>query len=242
MRILTIGDIHGKHEVLQNGIDKYSSGGYDKLVLIGDLADSWDRTDEDILRCFKIAFDVKEKDGDKVEWLWGNHDWQYLFGRMMCSGFRSNLCATLTPLLTENRQLLKMAYLEGKYLFTHAGVQNKWYKKYEKEILSTEGKNIAECLNIMKDMGKFHDMLYEIGARRGGRYDEYGSPLWCDRTEIESFNPIKGYHQIVGHTPQRFIERVEKFGGGSRYNNTSVTFCDVLDKQPDSFLTIDIAD
>ena len=131
MKILVCSDIHGEHEKLTNFFDKFLSENYDKAVLLGDLADSYTRTNEDILRCFKIALEMKDLLKDRMIWLWSNHDWQYYYGRQMCSGFRGDLCISLNPLLNEIHSYLQMAYEYDNYLFTHAGVQKKWYNKYK---------------------------------------------------------------------------------------------------------------
>lgn len=244
MKHLVISDIHGRHEILQTGLEKFAEGGYEKVVLLGDLADSYDRTNEDILRCFKLAFDAKEKYGDALEWLLGNHELSYMFPFQMCSGFRPELAATLNPWMVENRALFKAAYQHRNYLFTHAGVTKAWFKKYRETVYKFEeitgSRKLADSLNAMLLTGEGVDKLCEIGMSRGGiRYD-YGGPFWADREDHMRYGPVTGYNQVVGHTPCKFIERIVKFEG-RQHNNTSVTFCDVLrDGKEPKFLTLDI--
>lgn len=243
MKVLLISDIHGRHERLTAGFDKFLSEGHDKVVLLGDLADSYDRSNEDILRCFKICFDMKELLGDKMEWLIGNHELHYMFVGQQCSGFRPDLAATLNPWLVENRKLLKCAYQEDMHLFTHAGVQKHWFRKYATIIHEFENKSgshrLGDSLNAMLESGRGVQALTEVGVKRGGWRGDYGGPFWCDREEMESYGPVAGYHQYVGHTPQKMIDKVIRFEGGKHYNNTSVTFCDILDKR-EEFLTVTI--
>ena len=240
VKVLVCSDIHGDHEQLSNAFDKFSTENYDKIVLLGDLADSYDRTNEDILRCFKIASDKKDLLEDRMIWLYGNHCWQYLFGRLMCSGFRPDLCISLNPFLNGIKDKLQIAYQIDNHLFTHAGVQRKWYNKYEKLINSFPGEDLAEQLNNMLNTLEGCIVLYEVGTKRGGMRYDYGGPMWCDRAEMESYGPLKGYHQYIGHIPNKYIEKIDKFEGGKHYNNTSVTFCDVLQKLPNTFLTLEI--
>lgn len=231
MKILVIGDLHGRISQFIEGVKKFESEGYDKLIQIGDLADSYDRSNEDILACFKLSADIKESYGDRFIQLFGNHEWSYLFGRMMCSGYRPDLNATLNPWLNAAyKGWFQVAHQEGNTLFTHAGVQQKWFKKYE-VLLMKHGfgdSDLATALNNMVDTGDGCEKLYEVGTKRGGWRGDYGGPMWADRVELESYGPIKGYKQIVGHTPCKFIERVDKFEGGKVYPNTSVTFTDCL--------------
>lgn len=234
MKVLVISDIHGRHEQLRNGFDKFLSEGHDKVVLLGDLADSFDRSNEDILRCFIIAKEMKKLLGDRMEWLIGNHELHYMFDDEVCSGFRPDLAASLKPWLMDNKKLLSVVWAyeneTDAYLFSHAGVQRKWYKKYEKLIGEFEegSDNLGITLNKMLDTRRGKNALTEVGVKRGGWRGDYGGPFWCDRVEMESYGPIKGYHQYVGHSPQRHIETVKKFEGGKQYKGTSVTFCDIL--------------
>lgn len=230
MKLMVVPDIHGRHEKLTTAFERFHEKGYDKVILLGDLADSWDRTNEDILRCFKIASDMKALLGDKMEWLIGNHELHYIFADEQCSGFRPDLAMTLNPWLNENFNIFKVAHQEGNYLFSHAGVQKHWYNKYKDEIEATPGDNLAEKLNNMLHKSSTKKMVTECGMMRGGWRGNYGGPMWCDRVEMESYGPIQGYHQFVGHTPQKFVDKVIRFEGGKQYNNTSVTFCDVIDK------------
>ncbi len=235
-----VGDLHGRHEQFSNAVSKFETEGYDKLIQIGDLADSYVRSNEDILQCFKISADLKEKYGDRFIQLYGNHDWSYRFGSYMCSGFRADLSPSLNPWMNENKGWFQVAHLEGNYLFTHAGVIRKWYDKYSKMIEKyMDDKDLAYALNCMSETGLGCEALYEIGVSRGGiRYD-YGSPMWADRSDIESYGPLKHFHQIVGHTPQKDITEIRKFEGGKQYKDTSVRFIDVLDKH-ETFLTLEI--
>ena len=53
-----------------------------------------------------------------------------------------------------------------------------------------------------------------------------------------SYGPLKGYHQYVGHTPQKYVDRVDRFEGDKHYNNTSVTFCDIIQSKGEDFFQI----
>lgn len=244
MRIQIVPDIHGRHEILSNQFDHFLKKGYDKIILLGDLADSYDRSNEDILRCFKIAFDMKELLGERMEWLIGNHELHYMFSEENCSGYRSDLAATLGPWMMDNKKLLKVAHQEGMHLFTHAGVQKKWFKKYKETIYKMEeltgSRKLADNLNAMLNTSETKSMLTEVGVIRGGWRGDYGGPFWCDRREMESYGPLAGYRQFVGHTPQKFVETVDKFEGDKHYNNTSVTFCDIFGKDDDKVQMVEI--
>ena len=247
MKVLCLPDTHGKHEIILSYIEKFENGDYDKLICLGDLTDSWDRTNEDILRCWKLMLDCKETHGDKVELLLGNHEVSYMFIGQQCSGYRPDLAVTLNPLLIANRKLLKIAYQYGNNLFTHAGVQRHWLNKHQEYIDKLADKydwpkdELGTTLNNLLEVKEGVDMLCEVGVKRGGIRGDYGGPIWCDRVEMESYGPIKGYNQVVGHTPQKYLDKIVRFEGGKHYNNTSVTFCDILDKT-DQILEFELKD
>jgi hypothetical protein len=238
IKVLVVPDIHGKYEELEAAFEKYFTENYDKIILLGDLADSFDRTDEDILNCFYIAKSFKETLKDKMIWLIGNHETSYVYNIPCCSGFRQTLNNILHPFLKKNKDLFQIAYQYKNYLFTHAGVQKKWWNKY-KDVLDTFEGTTADKLNQCYQT-HHRDILYEVGVRRGGMRNSYGGPLWCDRTEMQSYGPIPDYIQVVGHTPCKSIEKIEKFEGDKYYDNTAVIFCDVLDRLPNTFLTLEI--
>ena len=248
MKVLVVSDVHGQHEKLSLAFDKFEKEGYDKIILLGDLADSYDRSNEDILQCFKIALNKKRELGDNMELLMGNHELHYFYdGGYRCSGFRAELKAILNPYLTAHRDYFKVAYGIGTHLFTHAGVQREWYVKHFEtlakwadiaEIDYLEIKNLWKILNVVAQTSDVK-ALHEVGTIRGGDVYDKGGITWCDQEEMIWGGPLVGLHQVVGHTPQKFINRVEEFEGNTRYNNTSVTFCDVLGNSS-NFLTLEI--
>ena len=233
-RILAVGDLHGRHEIAYKAIQLFKNKKCDKLIFIGDYCDSFNRTNDDILETLKLVLAIKQEYPDDVILILGNHDISYKYTPdFECTGQRAELLPTLKYFFEENSKYFQIAHLEvdgkNKYLFTHAGVQKKWFNKYKNRIAHYEiyGFDLAGTLNCI-DQTRDRWILNELGTKRGGiRYD-YGGPTWCDKTEMESYGPIPGYHQIVGHTHINHIEKVTKFEGDKHYENTSVTFIDVL--------------
>lgn len=241
MKILSVPDIHGRHEALQNAIDRFEKEKYDLIVLTGDYVDSYNRTDEDIFRTVKLILDLKEKYPTKVILLLGNHDISYrYYPQFMCSGFRLHNQQVLTALFTNNKQHFQIAYQIGDFLFTHAGICKGWYRKYEPvinkhyQLLGIDKAdrfgNLGLVLNSIHNSEDFV-ILHEVGVPRGGMTYDIGGLTWCDQKEMENYGPLPGYKQIVGHTPQVKINTFEVS------DETSVTFTDVLSTQED-FLTL----
>lgn len=251
MKVLCVGDIHGRHELVTAAFNTYLKDGYDKIIFHGDYADSFDRSNDDIIRTFNILLGMKQSYPDRVVLLVGNHDEQYFHlntDGVRCSGFRPDLHATLFPMLMENRKLFRYAYGIRNYLFTHAGVNKAWFIKHYDTIFKWAGimaldvTELDQWWQIIDGISQTKDapILYETGHVRGGWKNHIGGPLWCDKSEMLEHGPIVGFHQVVGHTNQHFIRRVTAFEGKKKpYPQTSVTFIDVLSDRH-QFLTLDI--
>lgn len=159
MKILSIGDIHGRdlwkfythgssYEYdlwkisVEAGADptdydfwkEHTYAQVDKIIFVGDYCDSFNKTGEQILENLKEIILFKKALGDKVVLLLGNHDIQYIVPNEICSGFRPEMKFDLEQLFNENIELFKIAHEEvgedgSKWLWTHAGVTSGWYEK-----------------------------------------------------------------------------------------------------------------
>jgi hypothetical protein len=159
MKILSIGDIHGRdlwkfythgssyeynhwRTSVEAGADptdyefwkEYTYAQVDKIIFVGDYCDSFDKTGEQILENLKEIILFKKALGDKVVLLLGNHDIQYMVPNEICSGYRGEMKFDLEQLFKENIDLFKIAHEEvgedgSKWLWTHAGVTSGWYEK-----------------------------------------------------------------------------------------------------------------
>lgn len=256
LKVLVVGDIHGRHELVTEAFDVFLKQHYDKIIFIGDYTDSFDRSDQDIIRCINVVTGMKQTYPDGVILLIGNHDEQYLnhdvgYG-IKCSGFRPKLHLALSHVMIAKKKLFHYAYGIGNYLFTHAGVSQSWFLKHFdlldlwSERMSIDITDVTK-LHIVLNNLQFtsdKDVLLEIGPDRGGLDANYGGPLWCDQTEILLEGPLPGLHQVVGHTKQHFISRVHSFGDPNKketYDDTTVTFIDCLSYRH-QFLSLEIED
>lgn len=252
-KILIVPDLHGNVEACIEAIEKFVEEKYDKIIFLGDYTDSYTETNDHILEVVNLIIYLKERYGEQVILLLGNHDIQYMYyPRYRCSGFRGDLQSALTILFNENRDLFQIAHYEGdndknNHIFTHAGIQRKWWFKhlalleqYRTKLQLMQKKDTAELLNYINE-SKDRDILHEVGTKRGGIAGNYGGITWCDKEEMQSYGPIIGANQYVGHTPVSFIEKIDKFEGDKHYNNTTITFTDCLKEgKKNKFATIQI--
>jgi len=221
MKALSIGDTHG-HPVVEEV--KKLLPEYDKIIFIGDYVDSFTLTNPTISHNLFDLIQFRKDNPDKVVLLWGNHDLHYLFGSMLhrCTGYRPEARFDLYDMFNKNRELFKAAYQVNNSLWTHAGIHAGWYKQRFNKYIKTnnlEGFNISDQICYAFD--RYEKSLFDVGYLRGGNYD-VGGPFWCDRRELTN-NPLRGYHQIVGHT------KVSDYNTIHKYNDTSVTFIDIIE-------------
>lgn len=221
-KILSIGDIHGETFWRKTGdidwllkADEDSAGygsfepEYDYYVFIGDYVDSFTKNNVEIFHNLKEIIRFKELYPSKVVLLWGNHDVQYSkFSNGYCSGYRPEAEWDLKELFNTKSHLFKLAFQVDNYLWTHAGVHTGWYKfrfnssyteMTDEEEDYLDKKNLATELNYAFERKLL--CLFDVGRHRGGMH-QVGGPLWLD-SRPGSLKPLKGYHQIVGHTQRK---------------------------------------
>jgi predicted MPP superfamily phosphohydrolase len=228
MNIITIGDLHGSPAWKQ-----IQPGDWDRMVFIGDYVDSFEYSDDEIMQNLMEILDLKNTFPAKVVLLWGNHDLAYFYGghpRHYCSGFRKSMLSSLYSLYTSNAKLFSAAFQIDGYLWTHAGIVGDWYESNIREEAKTVDDNLAATLNRL--FLDYYEPLFQVSWIRGGMH-QYGGIFWAHSSETKE-DPLKGYHQIVGHTKTRSGVLVENHYG----NNTSIAFVDCLDTSEEFYKLI----
>lgn len=238
MKIVSIGDIHGKtdwkapvfgHDPSTNTGSKTTIDDYDLVIFQGDYVDGFDVENSIMKHNLHEIIELKKKYPDKVILLLGNHDMQYLSNDPIhrCSGYRPEMIHDFGDLFRSNEELFQVAYQHENYLWTHAGVHVGWYKyRFLPIVEEYELDDLTLSQQINKVFEIKHDVLFDVGYYRGGRHD-VGGPFWVDRRMV-SQKPLKGYHQIVGHSKVKDIQIVDL----KKDPDTSITFIDVLDSIP----------
>jgi hypothetical protein len=219
MNIITIGDLHGSP-----AWKEINPGEWDRMVFMGDLVDSPDYSDEDILQNLEEIISLKKSFPDKVILLWGNHDLAYLYGghrRHYASGFRKKMLPALFSTFNNSRKLFNAAFGSGSHLWTHAGVVQRWFNTHVREQIMPSDTHLANTLNRLFDA--YYEPLFHAGLLRGGLHED-GGIFWADMRET-FVNPLRGYHQVIGHTKTRDGILVSDHFGAY----TSVTYVDCLD-------------
>jgi len=242
MKILVIGDLHGESiwkmfaDLRQLSQTPNLATEYDKYIFLGDYFDSFKITSGKIRENFGDVIRLKNNYPDQVILLLGNHELHYflvpyhLTNKFYCSGYRPEMHIDLYEFYKENKSLFQAAYQIKNYLFTHAGVSRGWVKNtLEKDPLELKDTNVAEYLQKLFDDRS--DLIHTVGSSRGGS-SYFGGPFWADKSETE-YSILGGFHQIVGHT---HVKEITKVGD----DNSSITYCDVINSKNPEPLIIEV--
>lgn len=218
MRTITIGDLHGMNDWKRIDPEKY-----DVIVFLGDYVDSFFVDDDEMLNNLDEIIAFRKTNPNKVKLLLGNHEISYLYQNYRAAGYRKFIADEIIARLEQNKEMFQVAFQYKNYLWTHAGIHYGFYSHYIQPRQIETDPNLAFTLERL-----YHETfkpLFEIGTERGGRRNATGGPFWLDANRLVS-NPLRGYHQIVGHTPVDSIQQYFPFESDS---TTSVTLCDTIE-------------
>lgn len=201
--ILIVPDVHGRNfykSILENTTDK--------IIFLGDYGDPYSyegHDDDDTIEAMYDIFSFAQDNPDRVVLLIGNHDIYYYKGITGNARYNWMLAGQLEQIYQEFKDLFKVAYWdeETQTMFTHAGINKKWWDSLELPIDWTP-KQIQNYLNNLLLMGDTdYNSLLEISRARGG-WNWNGSCIWADisehlklkKDETMPFNQIFGHSQL----------------------------------------------
>ena len=230
MKTIIIGDIHGR-DVWKKIVEHENA---DKVIFIGDYFDSFDISPSNQMNNFLDIIEYKKSSGKEVIMLIGNHDYHYMKGvEESYSGYKAGPRPSIEFILEDNKEHLQMAYQDGEFLFSHAGVSNEFLYQLKKYLLvdeETPTNNIAEFINmvfqtkpVLFGFGKFRNPEFNIEPYGDNKEQ---SPIWIRPRSLMKANHDtlrKEVIQIVGHTQIKEMD-IKGKATGSRYY-----FIDCLD-------------
>jgi predicted phosphodiesterase len=198
MKILAIGDIHGRTIWKQIIADNPDA---DLFIFIGDYLD----THKDIsimkqLNNFNEILDFKKEFPDRVILLIGNHDEHYrnyaLANAIQYSGFNDYLSQFVMPIIESaiKDNLIQLVYVADKTIFSHAGLTTTWMMDVGATL-----DTVNDVLQQQPEMISFR-IKHLFGSSPYG-YDVWQGPLWVRPYSL--FKDIymrDNYKQVVGHT------------------------------------------
>jgi hypothetical protein len=196
---LILPDIHHRIDIADKII---RAVGADVVICLGDYFDSFDETPQMVFETASWLTDFVKKDNHIA--ITGNHDIQYAYANryFQCSGYAQWKYYHINDTVKSDTwdKLKHYHILDDMWLLTHAGLHSYFIPKQIRDLVTDRPKMFVELSKfldseIVKGM-RNESWVFHAGHIRGG--DQlYGGINWCDSRE---FVPLKGLHQIIGHT------------------------------------------
>lgn len=200
MKIAVLGDTHGR--------DLWKQVEADKIIFLGDYFDSFDIKFADQYNNFYDIIEYKKKRKDEVILLLGNHDYHYMsWADQSYSGYQTKHGFVIQKAFVDNLEHFQVGYQHDvqvdhqldKFLFTHAGVTNTWWKNITDEPFSVD---LLNDFLIYKPT--VFGFAYNPKPHRMNSTNPYGDnifqgPMWV-RPDSLVKDSLKEYVHIVGHT------------------------------------------
>jgi hypothetical protein len=219
-KLLVIPDIHTHYQKAERIIEKFYKT--HKLIFLGDYFDQFG--------------DTPEVNADTAQWLKTTMnsypDWIYLYGNhcvhyhpnfsIMCSGFSTKKKIAINEVLSiEDWNKLKYFHFENGYWFSHAGITKYWFQHPLKEGINIDNvqRIIDDSVEKLKIRDSTDNSIWAASHKRGG-ISPVGSILWEDWKDLEL---IKGFRQVVGHTPIHRITTIEDENTKSSITNVDTS-------------------
>jgi hypothetical protein len=208
MKYLIIPDVHNRWEKAEELIKKVPA---DKIIFLGDFFDDFNDTPQDIAETAGWFHDSVNKP-DRIH-ICGNHDLHYWFKDnkfLQCSGYEQYKSITINDFVTkEDWEKLVFHYvLDGQFLLSHGGVAPFWLNPHNFNPMEISEYNLnfvdnrlkRESIEAKKQFYRNQVHWFGMpGHSRSYNAPFYGGITWLDWNK--EFHPIRGIHQIVGHTP-----------------------------------------
>lgn len=200
--LMIIPDVHGR-TFWKEACNNWEG----RIVFLGDYFDPYPDegiSNEDAIKNAEELISIMAD--DRVIALAGNHDCHYILNDYPKSTrysykYQDVICQMLKCMP------LQLAYKEGNFLFTHAGITNYWLdyiKKYDfiKGDIEKDLNNIFTW--ALKGNNSAIAALSIVGRMRGGWW-ESGSCLWADIYETVNRDIYDECTQVVGHSQVKYM-------------------------------------
>jgi hypothetical protein len=198
-KIVAVGDIHhGPNlEQIEAAIEREQP---DRTVFVGDYFDQFYDQPEHAYVTAKWLKASLEKP-HRIH-LWGNHDLPYAFPEhCRCPGFTTEKQQAIRSVIgPEDWIKFEMWYLEGPWLFTHAGLSQAHAPASLIDLRSFMRNETTAAWRAL--FSREPHWIWGIGRARGGDAP-CGGLLWCDWAH--EFTPVPGLNQVLGHTPGKIL-------------------------------------
>ncbi len=199
-KIVVIGDIHGR-DIWKKIIEKEKDA--DKIIFMGDYFDSFDIPFYEQFDNWIEIIKFKKENPEKVVLLIGNHCFHYISETEKYSGYQRNYALKIGTSIQNaiDTNLMQIAYLNNKFLFTHAGVSQNWLESHVESPLDLE---YTPDVALTKLFISRPESFNFNGSDPSGD-DITQSPIWIRPKSLDKVR-VPGFIHVVGHTGTRGIE------------------------------------
>lgn len=208
MKHLIIPDVHLRWEKAEALIKKVSP---DVTVFLGDFFDDFGDNPQSVADGADW-FHHSVNQPNRVH-IAGNHDIHYWFPDnkyLRCSGYEQYKAITINDFVTKQdwEKLVFFHVIDNKWLLSHGGLAPYWLKPHGFNAMEISQYKLDTVVRRLKSntldakktfySGGVH-WFGLAGHTRSYNAPYYGGVTWLDWNG--EFHPIRGIHQIVGHTP-----------------------------------------
>lgn len=224
-RTVICGDIHGRR-IWRDIVEREAP---QRVVFLGDYVSSHQGIDA--VTQIDNLHDILDFDGCEKIMLRGNHDLQHLgYYWAACSGFDREVAHAMQQMKTEFLEATQWAYrLEAgdrQVVMSHAGISQPWLDEVVRTV-DVDSPAWIDDLNLLDPSEKF-GFNGEPGDFTG---ESPAQPCTWIRPYSLLLNAVKGYTQVVGHTPQLAVRKISLPDGDG-----AIWLCDALGSR--SYLVI----
>lgn len=231
-KILIVPDVHLHHEQAEKIISKEKP---DEIIFLGDAFDDFDDTPQMVYETsewFKWSLNQKNRSH-----IYGNHEIHYRFPNATnnrCGGYEQYKSITINDIVKPDdwNKLKFFHVLDNKWLLSHGGIHPYWIDpvKFREEgevsitldkLVSKLEQDTKECVKLLEE--NRYNWICIAGFSRS-RSPFVGGLLWLDFGQ--EFHPIRGIHQIVGHTPSRDYVRWSFYKENDKEVSFSINGCE----------------
>lgn len=215
MKVLIIPDVHGNwKETIQYVKDHKDE--VDFVVTLGDYVDDFDESLNglNMITGFKELCSMAREEPSKFRICIGNHDLSYISDPHV-SGHHYQYSGDYKRMFFSNLDIIDVLVEIDGWIFSHAGVSEKWYKFFVKNAVKDKNGNYFRVIpseewkavkgNPVKEINKlFHSGVfncfdyYENAGDWGDGNSPFQGPLWIRPASLMSC-PLFD-RQVVGHT------------------------------------------
>ena len=219
MKILVIGDIHGRkfwRETIHNNLHRV-----DKVIFLGDYLDPYNdeihdnyltksmecerfEDSQNLLKMLNDIVSLKKNEPNKYILLTGNHTDSYIWSKFKAATRTDHKNWELYhKFFSQNLEFFNLVWVEDNVIFSHAGISDGWAREVWKKFRYPESayKSIMDVALALHDIpltnvnDEYIQLISDISYYRWG-YSDYGSCEWADIKEHVNMSNTKVFDPI----------------------------------------------